>query len=72
LHGFPSTFRDWVSETIDFPGELAEKALANVVKNDAEAAYRRGALLKKRRELMEAWAAYATGGRPNESLSSDR
>ncbi len=57
-HGFRSTFRDWVSETTDFPGEVAEMALAHAVANKVEAAYRRGDLLAKRRELMDAWAAY--------------
>ena len=61
-HGFRSTFRDWVSETTDYPGEVAEMALAHVVANKVEAAYRRGDLLAKRRELMEAWAAFCSGG----------
>ena len=63
-HGFRSTFRDWVSETTDFPGEVAEMALAHVVANKVEAAYRRGDLLAKRRELMDAWAAFCSGGGP--------
>jgi integrase len=57
-HGFRSAFRDWTAETTDFAGELAEKALAHAVANKVEAAYRRGNLLEKRRELMDAWAAY--------------
>lgn len=60
VHGFRSSFRDWVSETTDFPGEVAEKALAHAIKDDTEKAYRRGALLAKRRELMQAWADYLT------------
>ncbi len=56
--GFRSTFRDWVSETTDYPGEVAEMALAHVVANKVEAAYRRGDLLDKRRELMKEWAAF--------------
>lgn len=55
-HGFRSTFRDWVSESTAFAGELAESALAHVVSNAVEAAYRRGDLFEKRRKLMEAWA----------------
>jgi integrase len=55
-HGFRSTFRDWVSERTDFAGETAEMALAHVVEDDTEAAYRRGDLLEKRRRLMVAWA----------------
>lgn len=58
VHGFRSTFRDWVAETTNFPREVAEAALAHVVENRVEAAYRRGDLFEKRRKLMEAWASY--------------
>ncbi|MFD0738218.1 tyrosine-type recombinase/integrase [Lysobacter koreensis] len=58
VHGFRSSFKDWASETTTFPNEVSEAALAHVIKDKAEAAYRRGALLEKRRELMDAWAAY--------------
>lgn len=61
-HGFRSTFRDWCSEETDFPGEVAEMALAHAIGSKVEAAYRRGKLLEKRRELMDAWAAFALGG----------
>ncbi len=61
-HGFRSSFRDWVSETTSFPGELAEAALAHAVGNKTEAAYRRGNLLEKRRKLMDAWGNYCDGG----------
>jgi integrase len=57
-HGFRSTFRDWVAERTSYPNEVAEAALAHVVKNETEAAYRRGDLFEKRRKLMEAWAAF--------------
>lgn len=40
-HGFRSSFHDWVSETTDFDGDVAEAALAHVIKNATEAAYRR-------------------------------
>ena len=62
-HGFRSSFRDWVSEETDFSGEVAEMALAHSIGSKVEAAYRRGKLLEKRRELMEAWAAFALGSR---------
>jgi integrase len=55
-HGFRSTFRDWASEKTNFPREICEAALAHVVKDKTEAAYRRGDLFEKRRELMLAWA----------------
>jgi integrase len=60
-HGFRSSFRDWVSETTQFQGELAEAALAHTIENKVEAAYRRGNLLEKRRKLMHAWGTYCDG-----------
>jgi integrase len=65
VHGFRSTFRDWASEVSTFPSEVAEAALAHVVADKTEAAYRRGDLFEKRRKLMQSWAAYcsrASGG----------
>lgn len=58
VHGFRSSFRDWGSEETDFPREVLEMALAHAIADKTEAAYRRGALLEKRRALMEAWAAF--------------
>jgi integrase len=58
VHGFRSTFRDWAAECTNFTNEVCEAALAHVIENKAEAAYRRGDLFDKRRKLMEAWAAY--------------
>ena len=57
-HGFRSTFRDWVAESTAFAGEIAEAALAHVVGDKVEAAYRRSDLFDKRRKLMEAWAGH--------------
>jgi integrase len=57
-HGFRSTFRDWCAERTNFPSEIAEMALAHVVGNKVEAAYRRGDLFQKRRQLAEAWATF--------------
>ncbi len=58
VHGFRSAFRDWVGEQTHFPREIAEAALAHVVGDATERAYRRGDALEKRRELMNTWAAY--------------
>jgi integrase len=57
-HGFRSTFRDWVAERTNFPGEMAEVALAHTIGNAVEAAYRRGDQLDKRRSMMQAWADF--------------
>jgi len=61
VHGFRSTFRDWAAERTNFPNEVAEMALAHVVTDKVEAAYRRGDLFDKRRQLMDAWARYCAG-----------
>jgi integrase len=58
VHGFRSSFRDWCGEVTSFPREVAEAALAHVVGDETERAYRRGDALEKRRKLMDAWAAY--------------
>ncbi len=57
-HGFRSTFRDWVGERTAYPGDIAEMALAHTIQNKAEAAYRRGDLMAKRRRMMSDWAAF--------------
>jgi integrase len=58
VHGFRSAFRDWTSELTSFPHEMAEAALSHAIGNKAEAAYRRGDMLEKRRRMMDAWASY--------------
>jgi integrase len=62
VHGFRSTFRDWTAETTSFPNHVVELALAHAIGSAVEAAYRRGDLLDKRRELMNAWGTYCVGG----------
>jgi integrase len=56
VHGFRSSFSDWAHESTQHPNHVIEMALAHTIPNKAEAAYRRGSLLAKRRELMQAWA----------------
>ena len=58
VHGFRSSFRDWSGNETHFPRELAEHALAHVIGDRAEQAYRRGDALDKRRPMMAAWAAF--------------
>jgi integrase len=58
VHGFRSTFRDWCGEETEFPRELAEAALAHVVGDETERAYRRGDALAKRRKLMDEWELF--------------
>src|SRR5215467_3730571 len=57
-HGFRSTFRDWAAERTNFPRGVVEMALAHTIESKVEAAYRRGDLFRKRRQLMDAWARF--------------
>jgi integrase len=61
VHGMRSTFKTWCTETTPFPDFLSEMALAHVSGNRVRDAYARGQLLKKRFELMEAWAKHCEG-----------
>lgn len=58
VHGFRSAFSDWCAEQTNFPAEVREMALAHALGDKVEAAYRRGDLFEKRRQLAEAWARY--------------
>ena len=60
-HGLRSTFRDWVGEKTSFAGDMAEIALAHKVGNAVEAAYRRGDMVEKRRQMMDAWSDFLHG-----------
>lgn len=61
VHGFRSTFRDWLGEHTTFPEEIGEMCLSHKVGSAVARAYRRGDSLERRREVMELWAAVAHG-----------
>lgn len=58
VHGFRSTFRDYVQEETNTAWRTAEEALAHKLSDKGEAAYQRTDLLEKRRVLMQVWANY--------------
>jgi integrase len=60
-HGLRSTFRDWVAERTNYPGDMAEVALAHRISNAVEASYRRGDMIEKRRKMMDDWADFLAG-----------
>jgi integrase len=60
VHGFRSSFRTWAAEQTNFPREVGEQALAHIISDKVEAAYKRTTLFDKRRQLMAAWAKYVT------------
>ncbi len=67
VHGFRSTFRDWIGDHGTFAPDLAEAALAHTLGSKVNVAYQRGDLLDRRRQMMAAWAAFVTGENVNGS-----
>jgi integrase len=63
VHGFRSSFRDWVAEMTEYPREIAEAALAHTLQNKVEAAYRRTDYFEKRRAMMDDWATFCMSAR---------
>jgi integrase len=61
VHGFRSTFRDWAGDKTAFSRDIAEAALAHVLRDKTEAAYRRSTALERRRGLMTAWSQFLDG-----------
>lgn len=59
-HGLRSTFRDWAAERTNYPGDMAEVALAHKISNSVEASYRRGDMVEKRRRMMGGWSEFLT------------
>jgi integrase len=72
VHGFRSTFKDWVRERTNYPNEVSEAALAHIIGDKTEAAYARGDLFEKRRKLMDAWAVYCTTAQIGKVLAFQR
>jgi integrase len=58
VHGMRSSFMDWCHDRTAFPKVVIDMALAHAVGDKVEAAYRRGDLLAKRKQLMQAWEKY--------------
>lgn len=71
VHGFRSTFRDWVSEETNYSAEVAEMALAHKIANKVEAAYRRGKLLERRKQLLIDWANFCNSAIEDKFTNND-
>lgn len=72
VHGFRSSFRDWSGNETAFPRDVAEAALAHVVRDETERAYRRSDALEKRRKLIAAWANFCEPQKPGNVLEMQR
>ena len=60
VHGFRSSFRNWVAETEAATHDAAGRALAHARTNQTVDAYLRTDLLEVRRPLMQRWADHVT------------
>lgn len=58
VHGFRSAFKDWASETTNFPDAVSEAALAHKDADKVRASYRRTDFFKRRVELMATWGQF--------------
>ena len=70
VHGFRSSFSDWVGDTTSFSTDLVSQALAHVVGDRVIRSYRRGDALRRRRQMMEEWSAFCLGQVSSMSCSS--
>jgi len=61
VHGFRSSFSDYIGDRTEFDSRLVEFALAHRIENEVERVYRRGNALERRRAVMEAWADFLAG-----------
>ena len=52
-HGFRFSFRDWATEETNHPREVIAAALAHLVRNKVEAAYRRTDMFELHRIPMD-------------------
>ena len=68
INGMRSAFKDWAAETTGYTNEVSEMALGHAISSKVEAAYRRGNLLTKRKQVMADWAHYVAG-KQNKAIS---
>ncbi|MGH8113423.1 MAG: hypothetical protein ACREPL_16140 [Rhodanobacteraceae bacterium] len=71
-HGFRSTFRDWAADCTSYRGDIAEAALAHVLRDKTEAAYKRTDLFTQRARLMEDWARFCAVASPQANVTPIR
>lgn len=69
VHGFRSSFRDWISEETEHSPEVAEMALAHSIPSKVESSYRRGNLRERRKILLKDWENYCLSGKSSNVIS---
>ena len=65
VHGFRSTFRDYIGAETLHDYHTAEAALAHKLKDKVAAAYARTDLFDKRFRMMQDWEGYCINPKPN-------
>jgi integrase len=60
VHGFRTSFTEYVAAETDFPDDLADRCIAHERRGKVRRAYQRDDLLPKRRLIMEAWSSYCS------------
>jgi integrase len=58
VHGFRASFKTWSLEQTEYAWELVEMCLSHRVGTEVAQRYVRGEGLERRRQIMDAWAAY--------------
>jgi integrase len=56
VHGFRSSFSDWVIDETNYGADLADMCIAHLTRGKVRAAYQRSPQLEKRREIMREWS----------------
>ena len=69
VHGFRSSFRDWISEETEHSPEVAEMALAHSIPSKVESSYRRGNLRSRRKVLLQDWEKYCLSGKSSNVIT---
>jgi integrase len=61
VHGFRSSFSDWVIDETSYGADLADMCIAHLTRGKVRAAYQRSPQLAKRREIIAAWSDFVAG-----------
>jgi integrase len=62
VHGFRSSFSDWVIDQTAYGADLADMCIAHLTRGKVRAAYQRSPQLEKRRAIMLEWSDYVALG----------
>jgi integrase len=61
VHGFRSSFSDWVIDETNYGADLADMCIAHLTRGKVRAAYQRSPQLEQRRAILQEWSDYVSG-----------